>query len=72
MWLGFGIVVLVAQAGSCSSNSIPCLETSICHRGGPKNKEINEKWFVSLATISSLKFALLFVVSDFCFFRGYQ
>ena len=29
----------VAEAGSCSSNSIPSLGTSICHRFGPKRKK---------------------------------
>ena len=33
-WLGSGTAV--AAAGSCSSNLTPSLETSICHRYGPK------------------------------------
>ena len=37
--LGSGIVVAVVQVGSCSSDSTPSLETSICHGCGPKKKK---------------------------------
>ena len=38
MWLGSGLVMAVAQAGSCSSDSTPNLGTSVCHRCSPKKK----------------------------------
>jgi len=36
MQLGSGVAVAVVKASSCSSDSIPSLGTSICHRYGPK------------------------------------
>ena len=39
MWLGSGIDVAAAQASSCSSDSTPCLGTSICRKCGPKKQE---------------------------------
>ena len=43
--LGSGVAVAVGQAGSCSSDSTSSLETSICHRCGPKkqNKKTKNK-----------------------------
>ena len=35
MWLGSGVAVAVALAGSCSSSLTPSLGTSICSEGGP-------------------------------------
>ena len=43
-WLGSGIVVAVAQAGSYSSNSTPSLETSLCRGCGPKKANKQIKW----------------------------
>ena len=40
-WLGSGIIVAVAQAGSYSSDSTPSLGTSICRECSPK-KQINK------------------------------
>ena len=40
------VAVAVVQASGCSSDSIPSLGTSICHRCGPKkqtNKQMNKK-----------------------------
>ena len=37
------VVVAVAQAGSCSSNQIPSLGTSICHGCGPKKWKKKKK-----------------------------
>ena len=43
MCLGSGIAVAVVEAGSCSSDLIPGLGTSICHGYGPKkDKNKNE------------------------------
>ena len=39
----FGIAVAVAQAGSCSSDSIPNLGTAICHRCSPKKQKLKKK-----------------------------
>ena len=39
MWFGSGVALAVVQASSCSSNSIPSLGNSICHRCGPKTKK---------------------------------
>ena len=36
MWLGSGVAMAVAVGGTCSSNLIPSLGTSICLRYGPK------------------------------------
>ena len=36
MWLGSGVAVAVAVAGSYSSDSTPSLGTSICHGCGPE------------------------------------
>ena len=38
MWLRSGVAVTLAKASSCSSDSIPSLGTSICHRCGPKKR----------------------------------
>ena len=43
MRLRYGVALAVAQAGSCSSDSIPSLETSICCRGGPKKTKTNKQ-----------------------------
>lgn len=44
MRLGSGIAVAVAVAGSCSSDSTPSLETSICHRcNSPKKTKTKTK-----------------------------
>ena len=40
---GIAVAVAVAMASSCSSDSIPSLGTSICHRYGPKKKRKNNK-----------------------------
>ena len=40
MWLGSRVAVDVLQAGSCSSNSTPSLETSIWLTFGPKKQKI--------------------------------
>ena len=45
MQLGCGIAVSVAVAGSCSSDLIPSLRTSTCHRSGPKEQKIKIKKF---------------------------
>ena len=37
--LGSGVAVAVVQVSSCSSDSTPGLETSICHGCGPKKKK---------------------------------
>ena len=42
-WLGSGVVVALAQAGSNSSNLTPSLGPSVCHRCGPK-KTKRESW----------------------------
>ena len=42
MWLGSGFAVAMVQAGSCSSNEIPSLGTSICCRCGPE-KQTNKQ-----------------------------
>ena len=36
MWLRSGVGVALAEAESCNSNLTPSLETSICHKCGPK------------------------------------
>ena len=41
-WLGSGVAMAVAVAGSCSSDLTPSLGTSICPRCGPK-KQTNKK-----------------------------
>ena len=46
MRLGSGVVAAVVEAGSCSSNLTPSLETSTCHRCGhkkPKEKKKKEE-----------------------------
>ena len=43
MWLGSGIAVSVAWAGSHSSDWTPSLGTSICHRHGPKKTKKKKK-----------------------------
>ena len=43
MWLRCGIAVAVAQAGSCSSDSTPSLETSICCRYSAKKQKKEKK-----------------------------
>ena len=52
MQLQSGIAVAVAQAGSYSSNSTPNLETSICHRCGPK-KTKKKKTLLALESTKS-------------------
>ena len=42
-WLGSGIAVAVAQAGSCSFDWIPSVGTSICRGCGPKKKKKKKK-----------------------------
>ena len=42
MWLGPGVAVAVAVAGSYSSNLIPSLEISKCLGYGPKKDQINK------------------------------
>ena len=42
MQLGSGIGVAVVEAGSCSSNLIPSLGTSICRRDSTKSKKQNK------------------------------
>ena len=37
------VAVAVVEAGSCSSNSVPTLGTSICHRRGPKRAKIKRE-----------------------------
>lgn len=39
MRLGSHVAVAAAQASSCSSDSTPCLGTSICRKCGPKKQE---------------------------------
>ena len=41
VWLRSSVAVAVAQAGSCSSDSTPGLETSICHRCSHKKQRKN-------------------------------
>ena len=41
-WLGSDVAVVVAQAGSCSSNRIPTLGISVCRRCSPK-KQLKKK-----------------------------
>ena len=43
MWLGSGVSAAMVEAGSCSSNVIPSLETSICHEGGCEKKRIEKR-----------------------------
>ena len=45
MWLGscIAVAMAVAMAGSYSSDSIPSLGTSICHRCGPKKAKTNKQ-----------------------------
>ena len=43
MWLGSGVAVAVAKAGSCSSNLIPSLGTSKYHGCGPKKQKKKKK-----------------------------
>ena len=43
MWLGSGVAVAVAKAGSCSSDLTPSLGTSKCHWWGPKKKKKKKK-----------------------------
>ena len=43
MQLGSHVTVAVVEASSCSSNSTPSLETSICLGCGPKKKEGKKK-----------------------------
>ena len=43
MWLGPGVAVAVAVAGSYSSNLIPSLVTSICHKCGLKKTKDKKK-----------------------------
>ena len=57
MWLGSGIAVAVAQAGSCISNSVPRLGTSICCRCGPK-KEKKKKEFDLKLDLTSIQINL--------------
>ena len=44
MWFGSGIAMAVAKSGSCSSDSIPSLRTSMCHQCSfkRKNRQINK------------------------------
>ena len=44
MWFRSGIAVVVAQAGSYSSNLTLSLGTSKCSRFGPKNKKKQKKY----------------------------
>ena len=43
MQLRSHIAVAVAQTGSCSSNSTPSMETSVCHKCGPKKQKKKKK-----------------------------
>ena len=43
MWLGSGVAMAVVQAGSCSSDSTPSLEVSICRRCGPEKTRDKKK-----------------------------
>ena len=45
-------VVAVAEAGHCGSDSIPSLETSICHKCGPKKTKKNLNYFVSFYSVT--------------------
>ena len=47
MQLGPGVAVAVAvvRAGSCSSDSIPSLGTTICHGCGPEKKKKKKRSF---------------------------
>ena len=38
-----GVAVAVVQAGSCSSDSIPSLGTSMCRKWGPKKTKLKKK-----------------------------
>ena len=42
MQLRSGVAVAVAQAGSCSSDLIPSLRTSICHPAALKKQKIKQ------------------------------
>ena len=44
MWLRSGVAVAVVQAGSCSSDWIPGLGTSICCVYGPKKTTEKNAW----------------------------
>ena len=46
MWLGSGVAVAVAVAGSCCSNLTSSLGTSVCHRFGCKKKKKRLHLFV--------------------------
>ena len=60
MWLRSRIVVAVAWAGSCSSDSTPSLGTSICCRRGPK-----KRYFLSPGTmLFRIKVQTLILMND--------
>ena len=42
-WLGSAVAMVVAKAGSYSSNLTPSLGISICHRWSPKKKNKKQK-----------------------------
>ena len=43
MWLRLGVAVVLAEAGSCSSDLTPSLGTSIRHGCGPKRTKDRKK-----------------------------
>ena len=48
IWLGSCVAVAVVSVGSCSSDSIPSLGTSICGKCGPKKQKKKKAYFVFL------------------------
>ena len=57
-WLGSGVVVAVAQAGSCNSDQTSSLGTSICHsmalKKAKKNKQKNPKTKLHFTCVSCM------------------
>ena len=60
MQLGSGVAMAVVGAGCCSLNSIPSLETSICHRSSQKKKKK-----LKLKTNQSISFVYNFLKRTF-------
>ena len=54
MWLGSGVAVAVAQAGSYSSDLTPSLGTPICHRYSPKKDKKKSEFYLMDTNLTSI------------------